>query len=114
MANEQESLCACFHRLVDHDSLGCRIEGCLCLNGAPDESDRLAEMLAELEHQAVCARRHEEKMRAALTESAGWSHAEDRAWIVEAAAEADQMAKDAFERLRRGRAIVGRVRSGNA
>lgn len=74
--------------------------------------DRLDAMLAELEHQVVCARRHEAKMRAALVESSGWSQAEDRDWIVGVVAEAEQMSKAALARLRQGCAIVARARSG--
>jgi hypothetical protein len=72
-------------------------------------SDRLDGMVAELEAQFARAQEHEQKMRATLPESAHWSQPEDREWLVEAVAEAEQMTRDARDRLAQGRRIVARV-----
>lgn len=73
-------------------------------------SDRLNGMVAELEVQLARAQEHEQKMRAMLPESAHWAQPEDRDWLVEAVAEAEQMTQDARDRLAQGRRIVARVR----
>lgn len=66
-------------------------------------------MLATLEEQLRSAETHEQKMRAALVESELWALADDRDWIKEAVAEAEQMRADAKARLEQGRRIVART-----
>jgi hypothetical protein len=70
---------------------------------------RLRAMLSTLKDQVSSALAHKAKMLAALDESPAWALAEDREWIAEAVVEADQMKRDAENRLAQGLAIAERT-----
>jgi hypothetical protein len=68
--------------------------------------ERMQAMLRELELRADEARRHEQRMRDALAESATWGEPADRARIERAATEASVARERAEHSLRTGRALV--------
>jgi len=76
------------------------------------QSQRIRDLLAELERQVESARRHEDTMEAAFHESRTWSDPEDRDWVDVTFREATQERVRREVQLAEARQMVARASEG--